>query len=110
MLDIGGVLRRLVFTVVVVAVLGLSTLFVLKSYSLEFAHIVVLNAVTQKAPDHYPKSRIQESFSVCLEQVHTSQKEDPYMEQLLTLAHGLEKVQFLEEEEVDSLLRNLKCN
>jgi len=110
MLDIGGVVRRLVYTVLIVGVLGLATLLILKSYSLEFAHIVVVNGVTQKAPDDYPRSKIQQVFSSCLEQVEESKNESRYLQQLLTLSHGLEKVQYLESEEVDSLLDNLACN
>jgi hypothetical protein len=109
MLDIEGV-RRLVFVVIVFAVLGFLTRLGLKPYSLELVHIVVVNAVAQKAPDDYPKSEVYETFSVCLEQVEKKQNRDHYMQQLLTLSHRLEKVQYLEREDVDALLGDLECN
>ena len=107
--EIEGV-RRLVYLLTVVAVLGFLTRLSLKSYSLELVHIVVENAVAQKAPDNYPRSKIYEAFSACLEQVETKQVRDRYMQQLLKLSHSLEKVQSLEEREIDALLEDLECN
>ncbi len=102
-------MRRLFFVFFIILVLGILTRFRLKSYSLELVHIVVVNAVVQKAPNNYPKSKVYEAFSACLEQVRKKENQDYYMQQLLTLSHRLEKVQYLEEEEVDDLLENLDC-
>ena len=102
-------MRRLIFLLFIVVVLGILTRFRLKSYSLELVHIVVVNAVAQKAPYNYPKSKVYRTFSACLEQVKKKDNKDHYMQQLLTLSHRLEKVQYLEEEEVDDLLENLEC-
>ena len=110
MLDIGWVVRRLVYTFIVVVVFSIATRYVLKSYSLRFAHLVVVNAVSQKAPADYPKSRIHSAFNNCLVRAEKSPTEDQYLQQLLTLSHGLEKVQYLEAAEVDSMLDGLSCD
>jgi hypothetical protein len=102
--------RRLILVFVVVAVLGLLTRLVLKSYSLDLVHVVVMNAVAQKAPDDFPKSKVYDTFSECLEQVKESPTEDRYLQHLLTLSHHLEKVHYLEEKEVEELLKELTCN
>jgi len=109
MMDIEGV-RRLLLAVSIVAVLAILTRFVLKPYSLELVHIVVVNAVANKISDDLPKSRVYDAFSKCLDQVKDSQNQDQYMQHLLTLSHRLEKVQYLEKEEVEKLLVDLKCN
>ena len=101
--------RRIVFVVVVLAVLGFLTRSVLKSYSLELVHIVVVKAVAQKAPDNYPRVKVYQTFSRCLEAAQKKNPE-PYLQKLYTLSHGLEKVQLLEEGEVDTILRDLECN
>ena len=108
--DSGRMLRRLALLMAVLALLAIVTRFTLKSYSLELVHIVVLNALTQKAPDDYPKQRILNRFSGCLEEVKTSGSQEPYMQQLMRISHHLEKVQYLEASEVEHLLAELACN
>jgi len=105
-----GRVRRLVVVLIVFAVLGILTRRVLKSHSLELLHIVVVNAVAQKAPQDYPKSRVYQSFSACLEQAKKENRSHQYMQQLLRLSHHLEKVQSLEDGEVDVLLEELECD
>jgi hypothetical protein len=108
-LDIGTVVRRIVFLVTGLIVLGLLTRHALKNYSLEMVHIVVVNAVVQKAPEDYPRGQVYEVFSRCLERAK-KQDQDQYMQKLLTLSHRLEKLQYLESTEVDEILRGLECN
>jgi len=108
-LDIEGV-PRLISVLAMIAVLGFLTRFALKSNSLELVHVVVVNAVAQKAPDDYPRHRVYQAFSDCLEQVEERQDQDQYLQHLQTLSHSLEKVQYLESVEVDSLLEDLLCD
>ena len=103
-------LRRLALLTAVLVVLAIVTRFTLKSYSLELVHIVVLNALTQKAPEDYPKQRILKRFSGCLEEVRASGSQEPYLQQLMTISHHLEKVQYLDASEVEHLLSELPCN
>jgi hypothetical protein len=100
--------RRFFAVLFVLVVLGWITRCALKNYSLEMIHIVVVNAVAQKAPDDYPRQQVYETFSRCLEQAD-KQGHDQYMKRLLTLSHRLEKVQYLESAEVDDILQGLGC-
>ena len=108
--DSGRMLRRLALLTAVLAVLEIVTRFTLKSYSMELEHLVVLNALTQKAPDDYPKQRIFNHFSGCLEEVNANGSHELYMRQLMRISHRLEKVQYLDASEVEHLLAELACN
>ena len=103
-------MRRVFLVVTAITAIGLLTRFALKPYSVELAHIVVVNALAQRIPDDLPRSTVYSAFSRCLQQVKDSQAEDRYMQQLLTLSHRLEKVQYLERREVEKLLEGLTCN
>lgn len=102
-------MKRTVFVISVLVILGVLTRYSLKSHSLEMVHIVVVNAVAHKVPDNYPKSKVYNTFSTCLERAER-ENQDQYLQKLLTLSHQLEKVQYLEEREVDTILRDLGCN
>ena len=98
--------KRTLITLGVIVLAGLAALSWLRSYQLELIHIVVTNAVVQKAPADYPEERIRLGFEQALNQVgHTGR--ETYLERLLLLSQRLEKLQELSTGEIDTLLEAL---
>ena len=89
--------------------LGLGLVVTLRLYSLEMVNVIVMNALTQKAPDDYPKTRIQERFARCLAKAREQHTEHSYLQKLLQISHRIEKIQYLEDKELNDLLNNLPC-
>ena len=84
--------------------LGGVLLFLLKQYSTEMVHAVVQNAVIQKAPPGYSEEKIRQAFDRRLMHSRTSEEKDIYLRELKTLAQFLEKLQTLEEWQVDQIV------
>lgn len=93
---------------IAVMVFGLASLVALRHYSLEIVNAVVANAVVQKAPDGYPEAKIEEAFAEGLQRARNSGTKDRYLSRLERVSQRLEKVQWLESDEVDQLLEGLK--
>ena len=67
--------KRTLITLGVIVLAVLAALSWLRSYQLELIHIVVTNAVVQKAPADYPEERIRLGFEQALNQVgHTGRE------------------------------------
>lgn len=100
--------RRVLLFLGGVFLLGLlSALWALRSYTVEFVHPVVVNAVIQKAPEDYPSGEIRNRFATALRQANDEGEREEYLQHLLALAQRLEKRQRLETREVDQILRDL---
>lgn len=99
--------KRIYILAVVIVLLGIAALAVLRSYSEDLIHIVVVNAVIQRAPEDYPEAEIRTVFDhrFTLAQQQGTVKE--YMDQIKDLSHHLEKIQRLRKEEVDELLERI---
>lgn len=80
---------------------------VLRTYKLDLVQTIVVNAVTQKAPPSYPERRIHRAFSKAREQARRRKRKGPYLEQLLRISQRLEKVQALNEKDLQQLLEEL---
>jgi hypothetical protein len=91
----------------VLALLGVISLLVLRSYSLEIVQSVVMNAVIQKAPADFSKERIRQTFARSYFAAVGEGRKSDYLEKLSALSHRLEKIQELETEEVETILENL---
>ncbi|MFQ5738357.1 MAG: hypothetical protein ACE5JX_05050 [Acidobacteriota bacterium] len=76
----------------------------LRVYQLPLIHIIVENAVIQKAPRDYPRSKIHRFFERGLERAQARGQEAAYLRELLVLSQRLEKIQRLSGEELDALL------
>lgn len=91
----------------VVVLAGLASLILLNRYKTDIIHTTILNAVVQKAPQDYSRERIEKRFQSVLATAEAEGHLDSYLRQLLALAQRLEKIQHLEQSEVDELLANL---
>lgn len=100
--------RRMLIGMALVVALGLAALIGLRHYSVEIVNAVVADAMVQKAPEGYPAQKIQKAFAQKLQQVEQSGAKDQYLVQLERMSQRLEKVQWLEADEVDQLLEGLK--
>lgn len=100
--------RRMLIAMALILILGLAALVVLHHYSVEIVNAVVANAVVQKAPEGYPVRRIRETFAERLNQAERRGTQEQYLFELERLSQRLEKVQWLEADEVDQLLEQLK--
>ena len=100
--------KRLLLLVSAVLVTGLLLLMVLKSYTVEIVHAVVVNAVVQKAPEGYDQDKIRGVFDEALAQADKGEYRDRYLGELQEVFHSMEKRQYLEPEEMDRLLAEFK--
>jgi hypothetical protein len=99
--------KRTYVILAILVLLGMFSLVILKSYSLEIVHAAVQNAVIQKAPSSFPEQKIREAFSRSYQNAISIQSKEEYIAELNAISHQLEKVQFLNEEEVEIILRKL---
>jgi hypothetical protein len=99
--------RTTIMAAAVVVAVGLGSVLLLRQYKLELIHLIVENAVIQKAPDDYPESRIREAFDQSLQRAEASGREEIYLDRLLQASQRLEKIQVLSATELDRLLLEL---
>lgn len=99
--------KRTIILLAVILALGTGALLVFRAYKLRLIHLVVENAVIQKAPDGYPRQAIVAAFDAHLAEARRSHREDEYLDRLLQTSQSLEKVQRLEKKELDELLAEL---
>lgn len=102
--------KRSLIALIIIGLLGLVALLVLKTYATDLVHIAVVNSVVQKAPDSYPAERIRQAFRRNYLAAERDGAEDAYLEKLKRLSQRLEKIQYLEEREVDEILKELQSN
>ena len=98
--------KRTLITLGVTVLVGVGALVWLRSYQLELIHVVVTNAVVQKAPADYPEEKIRLGFKQALKQAEHTGRET-YLRRLLLLSQRLEKLQELSTSEIDTLLKAL---
>ena len=98
---------RTIVALAVTLAVGIAALVAFRAYKLRLIHVIVENAVIQKAPDHYPRDRIAAAFDNHLAEAERRDREDVYMDRLLSASQRLEKIQRLENEEMDRLLAEL---
>ena len=100
--------KKLVAAFSVILMAGLLFLLVLKSYTVEIVHAVVVNAMVQKAPEGYDPEEIKRVFDNALAHADKGDYRQSYLERMQKLFHSLEKRQYLEHEEMDGLLAGFK--
>ncbi len=100
--------KSLVAAVSVLLIAGLLFLLVLKSYSVEIVHAVVVNALVQKAPEGYDLEKIRRVFNNALVRAENENTRESYLRDIQKVFHSLEKRQYLEPEEMDGLLAGFK--
>lgn len=103
-------MKRAVNTVlgVILAVILICSL-ALYAYRVELVLLVVKNDMAQKAPDHYPKARINEAFEQARRQMQAGAlSKDDLLQKLFDLSQRLEKTQYLAADEADRMLETLK--
>ena len=99
--------KKLLAAFAVVLLAGVVVLLVLKSYTVEIIHSVVVNAVVQKAPECYDRAKIVKVFDDALARAEQGGSRDRYLIELQEVFRSLEKRQYLEPEEMDGLLAQL---
>ena len=82
-------------------------LITLNSYKLELVHKITLNATLQKAPDSYPRDRIENAFLRAWNQSSERSNTSHYLSRLLELSARLEKVQFLSAQQIEGIIATL---
>ena len=85
----------------------LGALFVLRSYRLDLVHTVVLEGVLERAPEDYPRQPIIDTFENARRQALETDRTEAYLEQLFTISRRLEKVQYVDDEQVAQMLQIL---
>ncbi|MGH9341345.1 MAG: hypothetical protein ACRD1R_17555 [Acidobacteriota bacterium] len=87
--------------------LTVGLLLLLRSYTPQLVHTIVVNAVIQKAPQGYSAEKVREAFTAAREKAHRKGRQDEYLSQLLRISQRLEKLQYLSREELDELVAEL---
>jgi hypothetical protein len=96
--------KSLVAAVSVLLIAGMLFLLVLKSYTVEIVHAVVVNALVQKAPEGYDLEKIRRVFNNALARAENEGARESYLKEMQRIFHSLEKRQYLEPDEMDRLL------
>jgi len=99
--------KKLLVAFSTVMMTGLLFFSVLKSYTVEIVHAVVVNALVQKAPEGYDQGKIRGVFDDALARADKGDSRDRYLGELQEVFHSLEKRQYLEPVEIDGLLADL---
>lgn len=102
--------KRSLIVILVLFAIAISALAVLQHYKLPLIHVIVVNAVIQKAPPDYPAADIQQVFQEVLRRARQTEREDGYVTSMLRLTQRLEKIQELSDSEVDSLLADYRVD
>ncbi len=79
-------------------------LIIFNSYKLELVHKITLNATLQKAPDSYPRDRIEKAFLRAWNRSSEKSDTNHYLSRLLELSARLEKVQFLSAQQIEEII------
>ena len=104
---VSEVSKKIYILAAAIALLGIAALAVLKHYSNDIVHAVVVNAVIQKAPEDYPEAEIRTVFNQRFARAQGQGEVQEYMDLLKDLSHHLEKIQRLDEGEVDKVLERV---
>jgi len=99
--------KRTLFVLVAVLLAGGGALGLLRAYQVELIHMIVVNAVIQKAPLDFPAQRIRSEFDGALNAASQAGTKNGYLGELLDLSRRLEKVQRLSRGDVEDLLSKL---
>ena len=99
--------RRTLILVALIAVVGLSSLFWLRSNSVDLVHGVVLSTMLQKLPPDYPSERVESTFAAARREAESMGEQDRYLQALILVAQRLEKRHALKTIEVDEALKLL---
>jgi len=101
-------MRKTTFALAILVIaLGLTATLTLRAYKVRLIHLIVENAVLQKAPADYPEARIRNVFESFLRHAEASNREDHYLERLLQASQRLEKVQQLDARGLEELFEAL---
>ena len=84
-------------------VISISCFLLLRLYTVELIHTVVVQALIQKAPPTFPSQDIHDAFDGARRAA--ADDSEAYLERLFEIFQRLEKTQNLTEQEVSHLLR-----
>lgn len=99
--------KSTIAVLVFLLVLFVGTLLLLNAYKLDLVHTIVMNAVVQKAPQHFPDEEIRRAFARARQRAERAEREQNYLNKLLQISQRLEKIQSLSVEETRKLLDEL---
>ena len=86
----------------------LGAFFVLRSYRLDLVHTVVSEGLVERAPEEYPRERIFDAFEEARRWARETDQSDAYLERLFRISRRLEKVQYIDDEQVTQMLQILE--
>ena len=93
--------------IILVTLLSISagSILLLRYYEVDLVHTIVLNAVIQKAPQGYPRQEISQAFAAARRRAEQDNREEAYLEELISFSRRLEKIQLLSSDELEELLK-----
>jgi len=84
-----------------------ASMVMMRSYELDLIHGVVLNTLIQKGPDNYSNRKVRQTFQAARASAEREGLKEVYLQELFSLSQRLEKVQELNEGEMDEILNSL---
>jgi hypothetical protein len=99
--------RTTIVAAAVILILGIGLILGLSRYKLPLIHTIVENALIQKSPAGYSQTHIRQVFDENYRKARQTGREGVYLDRLLKVSQRLEKVQKLESNQVDEILREL---
>ncbi|MFB3904027.1 MAG: hypothetical protein ACE15E_11285 [Acidobacteriota bacterium] len=99
--------RTTIVAATVILVSGIGLIVALNHYKLALIHVIVENALVQKAPASYPYGRIRQVFEENYRKARRLGRENVYLDRLLKVSQRLEKIQRLESRQVEEVLLEL---
>lgn len=85
----------------------LAALLILRAYQLDLIHAVVVNAVIRKSAPA-DRRRIQEAFARSRSRAEAGRDESEYLNRLLEISQKLERIQTLDADRLEEILKSLE--
>ena len=98
-----------IIQVIVISILFVSvvTVLALRSYKIDIVEYIVLSTIIQRAPINYPPEKIRKTFEEAEKRATAENTKQTYMKKLLEVSQRLEKIQYLSEKNLDTLLKSI---
>ena len=91
-------------------IVSISCFLLLRLYTVEMIHTVVVHALIQKAPSTYPTRDIHDAFDRACRAAAQADDSEAYLERLFEISLRLEKTQSLTQQEVSHLLLAIRSS
>ena len=90
--------------IILLLLLGLSSVLLLRSYRLELVEVAVLHALLERSPSDFSRQVILDAFDKANQKAKEEKRTSVYLDQLFRISQRLEKVQSVNSDQVTEML------